>query len=458
MGVRSSQVIRWGAPTLLVIYLVLRTSFPHLNFIDEVVVYSLIPLFAIVATIVSPKFNALITTTSLTLAIAIWWAGSLLSSSSEYIQPIENIERYIDGSYLLFYPLLFIALYKFNRAQEQISIVDFINLLVLAGIFYSALFILMANSPENRGAAFGYQEYVLAIYLFFDATLLMWIARIVLIDGLALRNTVLALGLLLFLIADITFIWFSTFQNYSGGGIFDFGWVAGITLIAAAVWCEENERQRKRPIHTFIIISSLLISVALLTLLAIGGSQTPSLLAIPAFLALLLAIIRISSLLKKSHRLSDESQLALIDELTGLANRRKVIAELTSFSAGEGAFLLLDLDGFKPINDQYGHGVGDQLLREIAERFTRALPSSAVVARLGGDEFGIIIKGSYEETLEGAYALRATLSYPFTISGQKISVGVSIGYVHNDGRGDLLKRADMAMYQAKNSGEGVVQS
>jgi diguanylate cyclase (GGDEF)-like protein len=181
-------------------------------------------------------------------------------------------------------------------------------------------------------------------------------------------------------------------------------------------------------------------------------------LAIPAFLALLLAIIRISSLLQKSHRLSDESQLALIDELTGLANRRKVIAELTTFSEGEGAFLLLDLDGFKPINDQYGHGVGDQLLREIAERFTRALPSSALVARLGGDEFGIIIKGSYEETLEGAYALRATLSYPFTISGQKISVGVSIGYVHNDGRGDLLKRADMAMYQAKNSGEGVVQS
>jgi diguanylate cyclase (GGDEF)-like protein len=456
--VRSSQVIRWGAPALLVIYLALRSTVPHFDFINEVVFYNLIPFLAIVATIVSPKFNGLIIITSLTLAIVIWWVGSLLSSFSEYLQPIENIERYIDGSYLLFYPLLFIALYKFNRAQEQISIVDFINLLVLAVIFYSALFILMANSLENRGPAFGYQEYVLSIYLFFDATLLMWVARIVLIEGLALRNTVLALGLLLFLIADGAFIWYSTFQNYSGSEIFDFGWIAGITLIAAAVWCEENDSLRKRSIHTFIIISSLLISVALLTLLAIGGTRVPSPLAIPAFLALLLAIIRISSLLQKSHRLSDESQLALIDELTGLANRRKVIAELTTFSEGEGAFLLLDLDGFKPINDKYGHGVGDQLLREIAERFTRALPSSALVARLGGDEFGIIIKGSHEETLEGAYALRATLSYPFTISGQKISVGVSIGYVHNDGRGDLLKRADMAMYQAKNSGEGVVQS
>jgi diguanylate cyclase (GGDEF)-like protein len=159
-----------------------------------------------------------------------------------------------------------------------------------------------------------------------------------------------------------------------------------------------------------------------------------------------------------SHHLNDESQLALVDELTGLANRRRIISELSTFSEGEGAFLLLDLDGFKPINDQYGHGMGDQLLVEIAERFTRALPQSAVVARLGGDEFGVIVKGSYEETLEGAYALRASLSYPFTISGQKISVGVSIGYVHNDGRGDLLKRADMAMYQAKNSAEKVVQS
>jgi diguanylate cyclase (GGDEF)-like protein len=162
--------------------------------------------------------------------------------------------------------------------------------------------------------------------------------------------------------------------------------------------------------------------------------------------------------LRKSHQLNNESSLAHIDELTGLANRRKIIAELSNFSLNEGAFLLLDLDGFKPINDQYGHSVGDQLLQEIAERFTRALPPTAVVARLGGDEFGVIVKGSYEESLEGAYALRASLSYPFTISGQKISVGVSIGYVHNDGRGDLLKRADIAMYQAKNSDERLVQS
>jgi diguanylate cyclase (GGDEF)-like protein len=224
------------------------------------------------------------------------------------------------------------------------------------------------------------------------------------------------------------------------------------------MWSDDETSDHVQTNHPFTIITSLLISIVLLTFLALDNVENPMLLAIPAFLALLLAVLRISTVLQMSNQLNDESQLALVDELTGLANRRRIIAELSAFDEGEGAFLLLDLDGFKPINDQYGHGMGDQLLVEIAERFTRALPESAVVARLGGDEFGVIVKGNYEETLEGAYALRASLSYPFTISGQKISVGVSIGYVHNDGRGDLLKRADMAMYQAKNSAEGVVQS
>ena len=119
--------------------------------------------------------------------------------------------------------------------------------------------------------------------------------------------------------------------------------------------------------------------------------------------------------------------------------------------------LSLDLDGFKPINDEHGHETGDKVLREVARRFNRSLPHGAFLARLGGDEFGVLVRGSYEEALEGAYALRACLSYPFVIDGKQISVGVSIGIVHNDGAGELLKRADAAMYQAKQMGMGVAQ-
>jgi len=436
----------------------MRTAFPNLYLINEVILYNLIPLAALVAMISSPRFNDPIAMTALSFAIFLWWIGSLLSSYNEYILPISDIQRYIDASYLLFYPLLLLGLYRITGIEVRGSRVMTLDTFWLSLILSLILIICVTDLAESTDAPLSYQDYLSMIYLFFDATLLMWATKLLIFKRLIMRNFLLSAGLLIYISADIAFIWNSSQNNYSIGAMLDFGWIMGITLIAIATWSDDESSNNPRPNHPFTIIISLLISVALLTFLALGGGESSTLLAIPAFLAVLLAILRISSVLRESHQLSDESQLALVDELTGLANRRRIIAELSAFDEGEGAFLLLDLDGFKPINDQYGHGMGDQLLIEIAERFTRALPQSAVVARLGGDEFGVIVKGNYEETLEGAYALRASLSYPFTISGQKISVGVSIGYVHNDGRGDLLKRADMAMYQAKNSAEGVVQS
>ena len=99
-----------------------------------------------------------------------------------------------------------------------------------------------------------------------------------------------------------------------------------------------------------------------------------------------------------------------------------------------------------------------EMTREVARRFTRAIPEGSILARLGGDEFGVLIPGTMEETLESAHALRASLSYPCQVNGLSISVGVSVGHVYNDGAGNLLKRADDAMYRAKHSGMGVAQS
>ncbi len=117
----------------------------------------------------------------------------------------------------------------------------------------------------------------------------------------------------------------------------------------------------------------------------------------------------------------------------------------------------MDLDGFKPVNDSFGHEVGDKVLQLVAQRFSRALPSGALLARLGGDEFGVLVDGSHELVLEIALALRATLSYPFIIDGHEISIGVSIGIANNDGADDLLLRADNAMYAAKRQALGVCQ-
>jgi diguanylate cyclase (GGDEF)-like protein len=202
---------------------------------------------------------------------------------------------------------------------------------------------------------------------------------------------------------------------------------------------------------------SIFISPILLAISALRPNIFPIYILIPSIANLILAFIRMSTTLREARALSNERTLARTDELTGVANRRRLLAELDNFSQVEGALLLLDLDGFKPVNDQYGHEVGDLILRQVAQRFTRTVPAGSIIARLGGDEFGILLRGNYEETLEIAHALRASLSYPFTVQGQKISVGVSVGIAHNDGAGNLLGRADSAMYRAKRSDMGVAQ-
>jgi diguanylate cyclase (GGDEF)-like protein len=117
----------------------------------------------------------------------------------------------------------------------------------------------------------------------------------------------------------------------------------------------------------------------------------------------------------------------------------------------------MDLDGFKPVNDTYGHEMGDKVLQQVAQRFIRALPTEALLARLGGDEFGVLLLGNNSFARETALALRAMLSYPFVIDGHQISIGVSIGIANNDGADDLMHRADKAMYSAKRQALGVCQ-
>jgi diguanylate cyclase (GGDEF)-like protein len=175
---------------------------------------------------------------------------------------------------------------------------------------------------------------------------------------------------------------------------------------------------------------------------------------LPALATILLAFIRMAIAINDAKSVSAERILARTDELTGLANRRKFISELEKFRDSESSVLLLDLNGFKGVNDRFGHDAGDDLLKRVALRFSRVIPTTGLLARLGGDEFGVLVEG---DGYELAQALRATLSYPFEIEGEAISLDVSIGEARNDGSDQILRRADEAMYEAKRAGGGVVR-
>jgi len=155
---------------------------------------------------------------------------------------------------------------------------------------------------------------------------------------------------------------------------------------------------------------------------------------------------------------------ALHDPLTGLANRALFLDRLQHALGATGrhrmplAAIVMDLDGFKEINDSYGHAVGDELLCAVAKRLTEAVRSIDTVARLGGDEFAILVEDVDEAgrtlVLE---RIKSALAVPFLIQGLPRQVGGSIGVVLSRGNidtpSDLLRRADMAMYAAKREGK-----
>jgi diguanylate cyclase (GGDEF)-like protein len=175
----------------------------------------------------------------------------------------------------------------------------------------------------------------------------------------------------------------------------------------------------------------------------------------PAFGTLALSFIRMSIALREAREIKDERTLARTDELTGLPNRRRFINSLAALNNSPATLLLLDLDGFKQVNDTLGHEYGDELLRKVSTRFARQIPNNSLIARLGGDEFGAIIYGDASVGMEIARALQACLAYPADLGTHSVTVGVSIGAVLNDGKPELMRRADEAMYSAKKSGTGI---
>jgi diguanylate cyclase (GGDEF)-like protein len=158
---------------------------------------------------------------------------------------------------------------------------------------------------------------------------------------------------------------------------------------------------------------------------------------------------------------------ALHDPLTGVANRY-VLTDRLDQLCGDGvnrgqALMMLDLDGFKDVNDSYGHPVGDQVLIDVAQRLIRAIPEGAVLARLGGDEFGVLLEGAAAaEAQQMAAAIVDSLRVPLFVVEREVFLSASVGIVitavgeQPPAASDGLRDADQALYAAKAAGRNRV--
>ena len=152
--------------------------------------------------------------------------------------------------------------------------------------------------------------------------------------------------------------------------------------------------------------------------------------------------------------------LAEFDPMTGLANRSQFQAKLAALcEAGgrSGALLLIDLDGFKKVNDTLGHAAGDECLKEMAVRLSQVCQNAKVVARIGGDEFGILTGPEYDESSieDFAQGIVDALARPVEQGGRSFRSGASVGIafvVDGDAPTELFKKADSALYAAKAAG------
>jgi diguanylate cyclase (GGDEF)-like protein len=233
-------------------------------------------------------------------------------------------------------------------------------------------------------------------------------------------------------------------------------------------------------VYTLVMFAAIVMFVAIggqvgaQTVRAIIGSSKGADQAMVT--ALLLNIALILLIWRRTSALSDEihvyrqaevraQHMAMTDPLTNLFNRRAIKEKTTELSARASrrgksvAFMMVDLDGFKKINDLYGHESGDLLLREVADRMREVAPASSVIARLGGDEFGICVmfEPEYPESVDRiAEDLVDALARPVIISDSEQTVTASIGISRPDLDCDsidmLIRRADIALYAAKKNG------
>lgn len=279
----------------------------------------------------------------------------------------------------------------------------------------------------------------------------------------------LGLGSCIMLTGDLFYTTASSTAEYTGGFV-DSGFLLAYICWGASALHPSMRQRPQTGVDPHGVGGRRLAVLAACTLLAPGllflqGLQDPSNIAwagigTGAVVLFLLVLARTWGFVKQVQRQAGKLEdLAMHDELTGLSNRRGFERRLTTALAGGSPHvLLLDLNGFKAVNDRFGHAVGDELLVIVAHRIADTLPDEALVARMGGDEFAVLLPASSQDRCdELADRLHTAIRFPIHAGGHDMLVGASIGITGGSfaqvlDQDEMLRRADVAMYAAKAAG------
>ena len=453
---------RVGVFLLLISHLIIRVADQLPSIVPDLIIFNLIALLAAYVAWKSPRLNDRLARIAIAFAIFLWALGSTFSTANSFYD-FQISEKLIDVTYIAFYPLMIIGIIRALAVTKKVTALELLDTAIIALGTSSVISSLLLRPAQLRFDGESYEVFLSILYPVGDLVLVATCLSLIILQHRSLRGLCLFAGVLTFALTDLFFLLLSATSGYEFAALTDDGWLLGLVLIANALYLHGGETEiPELRINTWATTFALIISSSILAYGAFRANYFPTFVLIISFVTISLAFLRMALALRDAKMVSEDREHARTDELTGLPNRRRFIAELELLRRRTGTLLLLDLDGFKAVNDTYGHEVGDQLLKQITLRFNRVLPNGVLIARLGGDEFGVVVYGQRNIGNDVALALRATCTYPFTLSVGDVKVGVSIGSVTTEGptstKEALLKRADTAMYEAKRNGTGYVQS
>jgi diguanylate cyclase (GGDEF)-like protein len=398
-------------------------------------------------------------------SLAAWTAGDvavMISSAGVPLPPFTP-----DYFWLAFYPFAFGALIMFLAVKlHRLSPAEWLDT-IIAGSGAAAVCAAFAFNSIQLSAGYGPTTILNLAYPIGDVMLLGLVAA-----GFAVmskrRDTswmLLGLGMLLTVPGDTANLFSQSFgATPFGSTVNAISWPAAILVMSLSVWVRQRpvDLLETQPLPSFLMPT--VATAAALVIFLVGYVQSIGRVPI-ALAAVTLALVGARMVLSVSHvrRMSDERHFqSLTDELTSLANRRRLFQVLDGYFSQLGrseqerslAFLYVDLDRFKEVNDSFGHAAGDELLRRLGERLSGSLRENDLLVRLGGDEFGVVlVDRSLEYAMVVATRVAELLTEPFNLSSIPISVGASIGIamapVDARSSSELLWCADVAMYRAK---------
>ena len=402
----------------------------------------------------------------------VWWGGavaSLLNVVGNLVYAVavaplatEPFPSVADAFWLASYPAVYVATLallrsRVSRLRASTWLDGLVGALgvtaVAASVFITPAVTAQHLDPLGTAANLAYPVA--------DVLLLALLGAVPAVLGARIDGTVAAVFLILTskLIGDVLVAAAQAGDGYAPGGPTDLTWMVNAVLTAGAAAAARPRRPARvatDPSGWRALAVPLCCTVAALTVLGMEwGDGRVGLGEVCALACVVVSLARTVLSFAELRSLHEVRRAALTDHLTGLPNRRALSAEMDGLvrDGRTAALILLDLDGFKAVNDGLGHRAGDDLLRRLGERLRPALRPGDMLFRLGGDEFAVLLPDADVEAAdECARRMHQLVCRPVLLDDGSVQVGASLGVTAASDQAatidDLLHRADCAMYEA----------